>query len=329
MPEREQQRLLRAALEREANAQRLLIEGDRAAAALAYREVAQLYRRSWEAAHPGAFGRLIGYLKAAILAGDAKRAARFVRAELGDSATSPASAYALALAALATDEDELAARAVDAMREDSPAFELAADAIAAIARRDASGYARAVEAIVADFASRAEHLTGVAIADTAVVLERLAAARGLVANLVSPLLPPAEPGSPTRWLVDGMNVIGAGAGGWWRDREAAVRELTGRLAEFARLAGEPVAVVFDGREPAEGLSASGVEVAFAPGGRGSADDAIAARVAAEPGPEGLRVVTSDRELTRRVRAAGADVLGAGAFRRLLDETAGRGEDRGC
>jgi predicted RNA-binding protein with PIN domain len=325
MPEREQQRLLRAALKREAEAQRFLIEDDREAAAIAYREVAELYRRSWEAAHASAFGRLIGYLKASILAGEAEPAAGYVRAELGDSAASPASAYALALAALATDEDELASRAVEVMRQDSPAFGRAADAIIALARRDASGYARVLEAIVADFESRAEHLTGVAIADTALVLERLAAPRGLAANLSSPLLPSTDGGSTTRWLVDGMNVIGAGAGGWWRDREAAVRELVDRLAEFARRRGEPVAVVFDGREPAGGLRASGLEVAFAPGGRGSADEAIAARVAAEPDPEGLRVVTSDRELAGRVRAVGADVLGAGGFRRLLDHRQEEGD----
>ena len=29
----------------------------------------------------------------------------------------------------------------------------------------------------------------------------------------------------TRWLVDGMNVIGSRPTGWWRDRPRAMREL--------------------------------------------------------------------------------------------------------
>ena len=36
------------------------------------------------------------------------------------------------------------------------------------------------------------------------------------------------------------------------------------------------------------------------------------------GGEGVRVVTSDAELGRRVRALGAEVEGAGGFRRRLD-----------
>jgi predicted RNA-binding protein with PIN domain len=122
----------------------------------------------------------------------------------------------------------------------------------------------------------------------------------------------------TRWLVDGMNVIGAGAGGWWRDRPAAIRELSAQLAGFARDRGEPLTVVFDGREPAEGLEADGIEVAFAPGRRGSADDEIAARVAADPAPAELQVVTSDGDLRARVVARGARVVGAGSFRRKLE-----------
>ena len=50
-------------------------------------------------------------------------------------------------------------------------------------------YAAAVRAIVADFESRDEHLTGVPVADTALMLERLAEARGLAAHPASALLP--------------------------------------------------------------------------------------------------------------------------------------------
>jgi hypothetical protein len=46
-----------------------------------------------------------------------------------------------------------------------------------------------VTAIVRDFEARTDHLTGVAIADTALVLERLAAPRGLAAGVESVVLP--------------------------------------------------------------------------------------------------------------------------------------------
>ena len=122
----------------------------------------------------------------------------------------------------------------------------------------------------------------------------------------------------TRWLVDGMNVVGSQADGWWRDREGAKRALAHRLADFARVTGDPVAVVFDGR-PFD-VDATPVEVGFAPArGPNAADDEIARRVADDGDPGGLTVVTSDRALAERVRAGGAGVVAAGGFRRRLDE----------
>jgi predicted RNA-binding protein with PIN domain len=121
-----------------------------------------------------------------------------------------------------------------------------------------------------------------------------------------------------RWLVDGMNVVGSRPDGWWRDRPAAMKRLSGLLAAFANETGEPLTVVFDGR-PFD-LSAPPVEVAFASSrGPNAADHDIAARVQADPDPGSLTVVTSDRELADRVRAAGAAVVGSGPFRRRLDE----------
>jgi hypothetical protein len=117
----------------------------------------------------------------------------------------------------------------------------------------------------------------------------------------------------TRWLVDGMNVIGARPTGWWRDRPRAMREL---VEELKRLE-EPVTVVFDGR-PFEMGDTGEVEVLFASRrGRNAADDDIAAFAAASAEPP--RVVTSDAELAERVRGSGAEVVGAGAFRATLDE----------
>jgi predicted RNA-binding protein with PIN domain len=120
-----------------------------------------------------------------------------------------------------------------------------------------------------------------------------------------------------RWLVDGMNVIGSRPTGWWRDRPGAMRDLVTELERFAGRAGDEVAVVFDGR-PFE-LDSETVDVSFASRrGRNAADDDIARRVESDSEPDGLSVVSSDADLARRVRAAGASVVGAGEFRRLLD-----------
>ena len=117
----------------------------------------------------------------------------------------------------------------------------------------------------------------------------------------------------TRWLVDGMNVIGSRPDGWWRDRPGAMRRL---VDELEALDGE-VAVVFDGRSFE--LQSDRVEVIFASRqGRNAADDDLVALVASDPDPTDLTVVTSDAELERRVRHHGAAVEGAGAFRRRLD-----------
>ena len=114
-----------------------------------------------------------------------------------------------------------------------------------------------------------------------------------------------------------MNVVGSRPDGWWRDRRAAMRALIERLEEFAESTGDDVAVVFDGR-PFE-LDGDGlVEVAFAPGGPNAADHAIAEWVEADDDPRSLTVVSSDGELVARVRAAGAAVVPAGAFRSRLD-----------
>jgi hypothetical protein len=79
------------------------------------------------------------------------------------------------------------------MRTGSPPFVRAADAIDALVDRDGDRYAAALGTIVADFEGREEHLTGVPIADTALMLERLAAARGIACGPVSPLMPPPGP----------------------------------------------------------------------------------------------------------------------------------------
>ena len=189
MTDEEHRALQAAAVEADAGAQRRLLAGDRAGAEPFLRTGERLYRESWEAAPPGGYGRLVGMLKAAITRGDAGEAADYARTALGDAAESPTAAYALALACLAAEDDAAAGAAAAQMATGGEAFERTAAALAALARRDEAAYAGALQAVIADFEGRDLHLTGVAIADTAIVLEALAAVRGLAQRPVSPLLP--------------------------------------------------------------------------------------------------------------------------------------------
>ena len=82
-------------------------------------------------------------------------------------------------------------------------------------------------------------------------------------------------------MVDGNNVIGASADGWWRDRPAAVRRLLRRL----QCLGEPATLVLDVAQPdlSEG-DHGGVAVRYATRrGRDAADDLIREIVVAHPG----------------------------------------------
>ena len=190
MPPRKHQELLTAAIEREGEAQRRLIDGDLETARGEFAAAATLYQQSWEAAHARAFGRLVGMLKAAVLAGGGALEARYARAALGKRDPESATAsYAQALAALILGEDRDARLWAGRMSAGDEAFARTGEAISALAAHDDIRYAAALEAIVHDFERRSEHLTGVAIADTALTLEALAGRRGIRAAIVSPVLP--------------------------------------------------------------------------------------------------------------------------------------------
>ncbi len=183
-----------AAIAHEGVAHRAALAGDRAASRAGWEEAVASYRASWEAASPTSFGRLVGMLKAAILAGGGTPEAEYVERTLEHGeAASPTAAYAQAIAALVLGHDRRAEAWAALMRGASPAFERTATAIVALADGDAGGYRAALEAIVDDFAARESHLTGVAIADTALMLEALAGPRGLRAGLVGPLMPRLDP----------------------------------------------------------------------------------------------------------------------------------------
>jgi predicted RNA-binding protein with PIN domain len=116
-----------------------------------------------------------------------------------------------------------------------------------------------------------------------------------------------------RLVVDGMNVIGSRPDGWWRDRDGAVRRLLAHLQELASSTGDDVTLALDGRPLADIPEGDhgGVRVVYATrGGRNAADDRIVELVRADPDPGSITVVTSDRELARRVRDIGAHVAGA-------------------
>src|SRR5690348_7020840 len=90
--------LLNEALAAEARAQRAALGGN--GGAEEFRAASDLYRRSWELAPPESYGRLIGMLKAAVLAGDAADAAAYARVAVPETASSPPARYAVAIAAL-------------------------------------------------------------------------------------------------------------------------------------------------------------------------------------------------------------------------------------
>ncbi len=153
-------------------------------------------------------------------------------------------------------------------------------------------------------------------------------------------------------VVDAANVVGARPDGWWRDRAGAAARLLDALAASVTAGtweGRRVVVVLEGAARAvvkpsghpasttlppasddEGVQRAsrhvgralhdssagrwpGVDVVLA---ERDGDSAVVEVVAAAEGD--VVVVTSDRELRRRVESLGADVRGAGWLRDVLD-----------
>ena len=135
----------------------------------------------------------------------------------------------------------------------------------------------------------------------------------------------------TLWVVDGNNVMGAGADGWWNDPVAGAARTAGAVAGWCQGHGDEVVLVFDGRsEPSVSRAAGGnLTVTFAERrGRDAADDRIVAIVADRFGAEpDLTVVTSDRGLVARL-PPGVGVEGAGRFRTRVGLSSGPRGPRG-
>ncbi len=124
-----------------------------------------------------------------------------------------------------------------------------------------------------------------------------------------------------RWIVDGMNVIGARPDAWWRDRDAAMLRLVDMLERWAASDGEEVTVVFE-RPPRPPIRSTVIDVRHAPRPkRDAADEEIVRLLRADPQPASVRVVTSDRLLADLARGTGATVEGADSFRRRIEDSA--------
>jgi hypothetical protein len=151
----------------------LLVLGEKDESSQWLRRAAARYRESWVAGSD-AWGRPIGAMKALLIAGDdAREAARWALDAEAPIAESPIGGYAAALALLILDNDEMAARhAADLQREATFPRDVA-DALAAIAIRDAEACAEAVAQVRRSFEEREHFLEDISVPDTALALEAL------------------------------------------------------------------------------------------------------------------------------------------------------------
>ncbi len=120
-------------------------------------------------------------------------------------------------------------------------------------------------------------------------------------------------------LVDGHNLIGRLPDVSLEDPDDEAR-LVARLQAYAGRTGKRITVVFDRGMPggpSRNLSRGRVEVIFAPTGR-NADRVLRERIRNSRDPQGLTVVSSDREVMTAAERRGARVMPAGAFAGQLE-----------
>jgi hypothetical protein len=153
-----------------------------------FRRSAAAYRESFALAPPGSWGRVVGAVKSGILSGNARADATWALEQLPVEGSSTAR-YAEILARLSLGEDEAPSLVWD------PEFPAdVAAALAALGASDGAAYRDAAAAVLESFEARRAFLENLPVADTVLVLERLAAERGIAAGFRSPLLPtPADP----------------------------------------------------------------------------------------------------------------------------------------
>ena len=153
---------------------------------------AETYRESWPDAPPGSWGRPIGAMKSRLIAGDlagARQDAGWALDAGAADSESPIGRYAAALALLVRGEDAAVGPLAETLVGAEAIPHGVTDALVALARSDESGYERAIRALLDDFEARDEFLEDIAVADTVLALQALAAERGSSVPLTSPLLP--------------------------------------------------------------------------------------------------------------------------------------------
>jgi hypothetical protein len=169
-----------------------LMNGDPARAKEWFDRGVERYRESYPLAPPGSWGRPIAIVKARILAGDWEGAevdARWTLEQGAAEAESPIGRYGGCLALLVLGRDEEARMVADGLRTHEGFPSAVGDALAYIAADDPLGYIEAIETVLESFETREEYLEDLPVADTVLVLQALAARRGLAVSLSSPLLP--------------------------------------------------------------------------------------------------------------------------------------------
>jgi hypothetical protein len=189
-----QKQLVRVAMAATGAGLARLMQGRLAEAAGWFARSAERFRESYADAPPESWGRLIGAVKARLLAGDREGAeadATWALEQDPAHAESPIGRYAAVLALLVLGrDDEAATTAAPLLEAPEEAFPGAvAEALAALAAGKGSAYGDAAARVLESFEDRDEYLEGIPVADTVIVLQELAAQRGIAAQLRSPLLP--------------------------------------------------------------------------------------------------------------------------------------------
>jgi hypothetical protein len=193
-PDARQKQLVRIAMAAGGAGLARLMQGRLAEAAGWFARSAERYRDSYEHAPAESWGRLIGTVKARVLAGDwggAETDARWALDQRPGESSSPIGRYAAALAALVlADDQDASALAAGLAGESEEAFpHPVAEALAGLAGRDADRYASALAEILTSFETREEYLEDIPVADTVLVLEAIAERRGMAVRPRSALLP--------------------------------------------------------------------------------------------------------------------------------------------
>ena len=161
-----------------------LMLGERDDAARLLRRAADEYDESWAAAPPASWGRPIAAMRCRLMAGNDAGLERDATATLwadSDAAPGPIAAYATALALLALGRDAEALPVALALQERDDFVPSVADGLSALAAGDATAYATAAAAVIDSFEARDAFLEDTPVADTVLVLDALAAPRGLSA----------------------------------------------------------------------------------------------------------------------------------------------------